>query len=72
MAKLELMAEKEKKWQEESRLRQIEREKQEAIVRAAAERKQKEVQDFKALLMAAERFDEATGLILREIQIKLL
>lgn len=62
LAKLELMAEKEKEWQEESRLRQIEREKQEAIARAAAERKQKEVQDFKALLKAAERFDEVTRL----------
>lgn len=62
VAKLELLAEKEKKWQEESRLRQIEREKQEAIARAAAERKQKEVQYFKALLKAAERFDEVTRL----------
>ncbi|MFQ6600633.1 hypothetical protein [Flavobacterium sp. C3NV] len=62
LAKLELLAEKEKIWQEESRLRQIEREKQEAIQRAAAERRQREVQDFKALLHAAERFDEVTRL----------
>ncbi|MCV2486500.1 hypothetical protein OD917_16320 [Flavobacterium sp. SH_e] len=62
VAKLEIMAEKEKKWQEESRLRQIEREKQEAIERNKAERKQKEVQDFKALLEEAQRFDEVTKL----------
>lgn len=62
VAKLELLAEKEKKWQEESRLLQIEREKQEAIERAAAERKQKEVHNFKALLRAAERYDEVTKL----------
>lgn len=41
---------------------QIEREKQEAMERAAAQRKQKEVQDFKALIHAAERFDEVTKL----------
>jgi len=62
MAKLELMAETEKEQEEQRRLRQIEREKQEAIERAAAQRKQKEVQDFKALIHAPERFDEATKL----------
>lgn len=62
VAKLELLAEKEKEWKEESRLRQIEREKQQAIERAIAERKQKEVLNFKALLRAAERFDEVTKL----------
>lgn len=62
VAKLEIMAEKEKKWKKENRLRQLEREKQEAIERNIAERKQKEVQDFKALLEEAERFDEATKL----------
>lgn len=62
VAKLEIMAEMKKKWQEESRLRQIEREKQEAFERNRAERKQKEVQDFKALLWEAQRFDEVTKL----------
>lgn len=62
VAKLELMAEKEKEQEEQRRLRQIEREKQEAIERAVVERKQKEVQDFKALLHAAERFDEVIKL----------
>lgn len=60
VAKLEIMAEKKKKCQEESRLRQIEREKQEAIERNKAERKQKEIQNFKALLDEAQRFDEVT------------
>ncbi|UUW08695.1 hypothetical protein NLG42_21645 [Flavobacterium plurextorum] len=59
-AKLELMAEIEKEQEQQRRLRQIEREKQQAIERAAAQRKQKEVQDFKALIHAAERFDEVT------------
>jgi hypothetical protein len=62
VAKLELMAEIEKEQEEQRRLRQIEREKQEAIQRAAAARRQKEVQDFKALLHSAERFDEVTRL----------
>ena len=62
VAKLELLAEKEKEQEQQRRLRQIEREKQEAIERAIAQRKQKEVQDFKALLKAAERFDETTKL----------
>jgi hypothetical protein len=62
VAKLEIMAEKEKKWKEENRLRQLEREKQEAIERSKAERKQKEVQDFKDLLEEAKRFDEVTKL----------
>lgn len=61
-AKLELLAEKEKEKEEQRRLRQIEREKQEALERAAAQRKEKEVQDFKALLQAAERFDQAAKL----------
>ncbi|BFM44011.1 hypothetical protein CFS9_26520 [Flavobacterium sp. CFS9] len=62
VAKLEIMSEKERKWQEESRLRQIEREKQEAIEREAVERKHKEVQNFKVLLEDAQRFDEVTKL----------
>lgn len=62
VAKLELMGEKEKEQEEQRRLRQIEREKQEAVERAVAQRRQKEVQDFKALLHAAERFDEVTRL----------
>ena len=62
VAKLELMAEIEKEQEEQRRLRQIEREKQEAIERAVAQRKQKEVQDFKALIHSAERFDEVTKL----------
>lgn len=62
VAKLELMAQKENQWQEDCRLRQIEREKQEAIEKAIAEEKQKEVQDFKVLLQTANRFDEVTKL----------
>lgn len=50
LAKLELK--KEKKWRQQSK-----REKQETLARAAAERTQKEGQDFKALLKTTERFD---------------
>jgi hypothetical protein len=62
VAKLEMIAEKEKKWKEESRIRQIDREKQEAIERNMADRKQREMENFKALLEGAERFDEVTKL----------
>lgn len=62
VAKLELIAKKKKQWEEDSRIRKIEREKQEAIERAIVERKQKEIKDFKALLQGAERFDEVTKL----------
>jgi len=62
VAKLELMAQNENQRKEESRLRQIEREKQEAIEKAVADRKLKEVKDFKDLLQAANRFDEVTKL----------
>ena len=62
VAKLEIMAEKEKKWKEENRLRQLEREKQEAIERNIDERKQKEVKNFKALLYWVQRFDEVMKL----------
>ncbi|CAI2768160.1 hypothetical protein [Flavobacterium collinsii] len=61
-AKLELMAKEKKQRQEESRLRLIEREKEQAIVREAAQRREQEMRDFKKLLADAERYDQAERL----------
>lgn len=62
VAKLELMAKEKKQRREESRLRQIEREKEEAIEKAIAARRQKEKDNFKILLVNADRYDQAERL----------
>jgi hypothetical protein len=62
VAKLELMAQVKKKWQEESRLRQIERDKELAIEKAIAARREEEKDKFKILLRNADRYDQAERL----------
>ena len=56
------MALAKKKWQEESRLRQIERDKELAIEKAIAARREEEKDKFKKLLLNADRFDQAERL----------
>lgn len=58
VAKLELDAKKEKEWEEECRIRQIKREKEEAIKKIFQEHRQKELSNFKKLLSNAERLDK--------------
>lgn len=62
VAKLELMAKAKNEWKETSRLRQIERDKEEAIEKAIAARRQQEKENFKMLLLNAERSDQAERL----------
>lgn len=62
VAKLELMAKEKKLRREESHLRQIESEKEEAIEKAIAARHQKEKDNFKILLVNADRYDQAERL----------
>jgi hypothetical protein len=62
VAKLEIDAKKEKEWQEECRISQIKREKEEAIKKVFLECKQKELSNFKQLLSNAERLDKSIKL----------
>ena len=62
VSKLELDAKEEKIWQEECRISQIKREKEEGIKKIFQEHRQKELSNFKKLLSNAERFDKTTKL----------
>lgn len=62
VAKLELDAKKEKEWQEECRISQIKREKEEVIKKIFQEHRQKELSNFKQLLSNAERLDKTIKL----------
>lgn len=62
VAKLELMAQAKKKWQEESRLRQIERDKELSVEKAIAARREEEKDKFKILFRNSDRYDQAERL----------
>ena len=62
VAKLELDAKEEKEWQDECRISQIKREKEEGIKKIFQEHRQIELSNFKKLLSNAERFDKTTKL----------
>ncbi|QSB29282.1 hypothetical protein [Flavobacterium sp. CLA17] len=62
VAKLELMAKAKNERKETSRLRQVERDKEEVIEKAIAVRRQEEKDGFKMLLLNAERSDQAERL----------
>jgi hypothetical protein len=62
VAKLELMAKFKNQRKEEFRLRQIEKEKEDALEKAIALRRQQEKENFKMLLVNADRYDQAERL----------